>query len=105
MSKSKKVGVHGTDRETGRGGSNGTGGGGDKAPTISKEAFTKNAKPMEIRLGDRLLIASPKEFSTGSLGFYAGDKIRAFKIGDEMVDLQVGINITVIGSKPAKASD
>jgi hypothetical protein len=44
------------------------------------------------------LFATPKEFSTGSVGFYASGKV----INPVNVDAryQVGITITLIGSKP-----
>ncbi|MBN2737861.1 MAG: hypothetical protein JXR70_12825 [Spirochaetales bacterium] len=43
------------------------------------------------------IIAAEKVFSTGSCGFYAGDKITNPESGERY---QVGMNITLIGSKP-----
>ena len=43
------------------------------------------------------IISTEKIFSTGSIGFYAGDKIVNPESGERY---QVGINITLIGSKP-----
>lgn len=43
------------------------------------------------------LIAGAKEFSTGSVGFYAGDKITNPASGKRY---QVSMNVTLIGSKP-----
>lgn len=45
------------------------------------------------------IIASEKLFSTGSIGFYAGDKVTNPKSGERY---QIGLNITLIGSKPDK---
>jgi hypothetical protein len=42
-------------------------------------------------------IAREKHFSTGSIGFYAGEKIINPENGERY---QVGMNITLIGSKP-----
>lgn len=41
---------------------------------------------------------TPREFSTGSLGWYAGDKALAPVAGKECT-LQCGFNLTVVGSK------
>ena len=45
------------------------------------------------------IVASSKEFATGSVGFYANGKIVNPKSGKPY---QVGANITLIGSKPKK---
>ena len=42
------------------------------------------------------VIATAKVFSTGSVGFYGGEKIANPKNGDRY---QVGVNIILIGSK------
>jgi len=53
-------------------------------------------KPQTIKIGDFwMLIAIPKNFSTGSKGYYAGGKAVI-----EGRNCQIGINITIIGSKP-----
>lgn len=44
------------------------------------------------------MIAVSKEFKTGSVGFYAGDKVTNPNSGERY---QVGMNFTLIGSKPA----
>ncbi|MBN2535081.1 MAG: hypothetical protein JXB88_19525 [Spirochaetales bacterium] len=43
------------------------------------------------------VIAKEKVFSTGSVGFYANDKASNPESGEKY---QIGINITLIGSKP-----
>ena len=43
------------------------------------------------------VVANAKEFKTGSVGFYAGDKITNPKGASRY---QIGVNIILIGSKP-----
>ena len=52
-------------------------------------------KPIQLTIDGQVLNALPKEFSSGSKGYYANGKV--------MIDgrmCQVGCNITIIGSKP-----
>lgn len=103
----KKVGVHGTDKETGRAA--------DKKTTclVSREQFTREARPLKVtiegvNLGDekRTLIVGVSRnketgevgFSTGSLGWYGNEKINTLIDGEE-ARLQVAVTVTVIGSK------
>lgn len=44
------------------------------------------------------LIADPREFSTGSLGFYAQGKV----LDKDGRRFQVGVNVTLVGSKDLK---
>jgi hypothetical protein len=44
-------------------------------------------------------IAQPKDFSSGSVGFYASDKVSNPESGDRY---QCGLTYTLIGSKPWK---
>lgn len=45
------------------------------------------------------IIAQEKIFSTGSCGYYAGDKVTNPESGERY---QIGLNVTLIGSKPDK---
>jgi hypothetical protein len=45
------------------------------------------------------LIASAKDFSTGSVGYYASDKVTNPESGERY---QCGLSFTLIGSKPGK---
>ncbi len=66
---------------------------------ISRKHFRQFAKAMAVSLGDHhSMVAAPKEFSTGSLGWFVGDKI-VVNVGGQPVTVQVGINLTVVGSK------
>jgi hypothetical protein len=65
---------------------------------ISRAEFHANAKPQTVTIGDRQYQAVPKEFSTGSLGWNINDKL-TIDIGGKQVTVQVGMNLTVVGSK------
>lgn len=67
--------------------------------SITREAFRKEAKPITVKVGetgDKLL--EVKEFSTGSLGWYANEK-GTMKVGDQVVRVQMQLQLTIIGSK------
>lgn len=61
--------------------------------------FRELARALECVIGGKTTVAMVKEFSTGSLGWYLGDKLTV-KVGDHVVRVQVGMNMTIIGSKP-----
>jgi hypothetical protein len=65
---------------------------------VSRKEFMEKAKPVEITIDGQKRNALPREFSTGSLGWNVNDKI-TMQIGDKTVTVQVGMNLTVIGSK------
>ena len=65
---------------------------------ITRAQFRQNAKTMTIKIGDREYKAVPKEFSTGSLGWNVNDKMTV-NIGGTEVTVQIGMNLTVVGSK------
>ena len=65
---------------------------------ISRDQFKKDAKPVEIVVNGVPLLAEVKEFSTGSLGWYLNGKT-TIKVGDIAVSVQLGMNLTSVGSK------
>lgn len=65
---------------------------------ITRESFLESARPISLKIGDFPVIANVKQFSTGSLGWGANEKI-TLQVGDEVVRVQLGLNLTVIGSK------
>lgn len=71
---------------------------------ITRAQFAAQAKPIPITLNrDTDIVASVKEaFSSGSFGWYGNGKFTVIVDG-QSVDVQVGINLTVIGSKEAPA--
>lgn len=66
--------------------------------SLSREEFRKQAQPIEIIINGIPFVADVKEFSTGSLGWYLNGKA-ALKIGDKTVSAQIGMNLTIVGSK------
>jgi hypothetical protein len=65
---------------------------------ISRNEFRAGAKAAVVKVEGRDLVAVAKEFSTGSLGWNVNDKV-LMDVGGRKVLCQVGLNITVIGSK------
>ena len=65
---------------------------------ISREQFLAQAQSVEVTINGQPVVAEVKQFSTGSFGWHHGDKLTV-KIGDQLVKVQVGLTLTVIGSK------
>jgi hypothetical protein len=68
------------------------------ACNVTRSQFRATAKPIALTIDGLPMGAMVKEFSTGSLGWYANGKT-TIKLGDKSVDVQVGLNLTIIGSK------
>lgn len=66
---------------------------------ITKEDFTKGAKPMQVTIGSTTITLSPKDFSTGSFGWFAGEKV-VVEVEGKPIKCQLGLNLIVVGSKP-----
>lgn len=69
---------------------------------VSRTEFRNSAKPTLLKLGSKDLVAKVMEFSTGSLGWNVNDKVEV-EIGGKRVMCQLGLNLTIIGSKEAAA--
>ncbi|MFO0878866.1 MAG: hypothetical protein U0840_16110 [Gemmataceae bacterium] len=65
---------------------------------ISRSQFREHAKPVVVMINDQKLVADAKEFSTGSLGWYVNAKVTV-DINGITVPVQVGMNLTLVGSK------
>lgn len=65
---------------------------------LTREVFIKEAKAVEVVLNGITLGCEPRQFSTGSLGWNLNGKI-TLKVGDMHVTCQLGMNLTVVGSK------
>jgi hypothetical protein len=65
---------------------------------VGRGEFREKARSMQVRLGETALVAAVKEFSTGSLGFYASQKVPVLVGGVEVV-AQVQVTVTLVGSK------
>jgi hypothetical protein len=67
---------------------------------ITREQFWNHAQPLTVEVNQIPMNAEPKEFSTGSLGWHLNGKTTV-RIGESAVTVQIGMNVTVIGSKNA----
>lgn len=65
---------------------------------IGRKEFMDNAKPESFQLAGSNVIAEPKEFSTGSFGWYFSGKVN-IEVNGKKLPVQVGCNMTVVGSK------
>ena len=65
---------------------------------VTRAEFRKEAQPLKVEVNGIPMIAEVKEFSTGSLGWYLNSK-SVVDIGGKQVTVQIGMNITLIGSK------
>jgi hypothetical protein len=65
---------------------------------VTRQEFQTHAKPIPVTIGTTTLPAEVKEFSTGSFGWYLGGKT-SIEVNGKLVSVQIGMNLTVIGSK------
>ena len=68
---------------------------------VTKAEFMEKAEAVKIEVGGTALMAEKKEFSTGSFGWYLSGKAM-ITVDGKPVQVQVGANLAVIGSKEAK---
>ena len=69
---------------------------------ISRETFRESAQPIVADVGGQKLVLSPKEFSTGSFGFFTNGKM-VVTINGTPVTVQANLTLTVVGSKDTLA--
>ncbi|CAK0838126.1 unnamed protein product [Prorocentrum cordatum] len=67
----------------------------------TRKSFMKNAKTFPVKLGDNNFNVAPREFSTGSCGYFLSSKV-PMELDGERVMMQCSLNCTVIGSKEWK---
>ena len=65
---------------------------------VTRQQFKDNAKAIEVVINGQKMIAEPREFSTGSLGWNINGKL-VLQVGETPVTVQVGLNLTLVGSK------
>jgi hypothetical protein len=65
---------------------------------ISRRDFVANAKPVEVVINGIPMLATVKQFQTGSVGWYLTGKVNVL-VGDVAVPTQLGLTLTAIGSK------
>ena len=72
---------------------------------LTRAEFRESANPVKVEINGIPMMAEVKEFSTGSLGWYLNGK-SVIEVGGKQLSVQIGMNITVIGSKDLpKSSD
>ena len=67
---------------------------------LSKTHFIEKAEPIKLVINGQELVADKREFSTGSFGWFFNGKI-SVAVDGKPLSLQVGLNLTVVGSKDA----
>ena len=65
---------------------------------VTRKEFIEKAKPVEVVIDGNKMIGAPREFATGSLGWNISSKM-TLMVGDKPVTVQVGLNLTLVGSK------
>ena len=65
---------------------------------VTRHQFKEKAKPLEVVIDGNKMIAAAREFSTGSMGWNISSKM-TLMVGDVPVTVQVGMNLTIVGSK------
>jgi hypothetical protein len=67
---------------------------------VSLSQFLEKAEPLKVVINGQEMLAEVKSFSTGSFGWYINGKI-AVTVDGKPVSVQIGMNMTVVGSKEA----
>jgi hypothetical protein len=65
---------------------------------IQRAEFNEHADALTLELAGQPMLAEPKQFRTGSMGWHAGGKVNLV-VNGKTIPVQVGVNLTVIGSK------
>lgn len=65
---------------------------------FTRAMFASKAEDVAVTIDGTPMVATVKEFSSGSLGWYLNGKAR-LKVGEVWVEVQVGCNLTIVGSK------
>ena len=68
---------------------------------ISKTLFLEKAEAVRLSINGSEMLADRREFSTGSFGWYLNGKT-VITVDGKPLSVQVGINLTVVGSKEAE---
>jgi len=66
---------------------------------VTKEQFEDHAKDVIVQMEGNVLVAKPDKFQSGSFGWKLNGKATIVVDGVK-IPVQVGMNITCIGSKP-----
>jgi len=68
---------------------------------VTATQFMEKAEPLKISINGQDMLAEVKSFSTGSFGWYLNGKT-VISIDGKAVSVQIGMNMTVVGSKEAE---
>jgi hypothetical protein len=68
---------------------------------VSLSQFLEKAEPLKVSINGQEMLAEVKSFSTGSFGWYINGKT-VVNIDGKPVSVQIGMNLTVVGSKEAE---
>ncbi len=67
---------------------------------VSLSQFLEKAEPLKVSINGQEMLAEVKSFSTGSFGWYINGKTTV-TVDGKPVSVQIGMNLTVVGSKEA----
>jgi hypothetical protein len=70
------------------------------ASPVTAKQFAEKAEPLKIVINGQEMLAEVKQFSTGSFGWYLNGKT-VISIDGKALSVQIGMNMTVVGSKEA----
>jgi len=68
---------------------------------VTLTQFLEKAEPVKVVINGQELLAEVKSFSTGSFGWYINGKI-VVQVDGKPLSVQIGMNMTVVGSKEAE---
>jgi hypothetical protein len=68
---------------------------------VTRTQFTEKAEPVRVSINGSEMLAEVKQFSTGSFGWYLTGKT-VVTVDGKPVSVQIGMNLTVVGSKEAE---
>ena len=67
---------------------------------LSQAKFLEKAEPLRVTIHGQEMLAEVKAFSTGSFGWYLNGKT-VVQVDGKPVSVQIGLNLTIVGSKDA----
>lgn len=68
---------------------------------VSLTQFKEKAEPLKVVINGQEMLAEVKAFSTGSFGWYINGKTTV-TVDGKLLSVQIGMNLTVVGSKEAE---
>jgi hypothetical protein len=67
---------------------------------VTLAQFMEKAEPLKVTINGQDMLAEVKQFSTGSFGWYMNGKT-VVSVDGKAISVQIGMNMTVVGSKEA----